>query len=992
MGKFIDRNTAVKIVRLFALLKRQRQSHSAKYELALLNAYLEFYFGQRAKYELIEYYNLQIANLSIDYSLNYDLWIDDINRELDFLSKCLNHKQRYKLAFTLFEYLQFLFLYTNTNEDQNAYDDCINSITHYFKLNETVCFDIKAILGNNFALLKKTENVIVVGQFRNHKPKRFASIEVENIKGKVWAYYIPQIDSFAIKYLGKSELLLNSYILSSDCIYQLSKGGIVYNDTTIVISYSQLRSRISQQNGDLIELEAKNLSYKYKRSIQGVKPISFKVCGGELLAIMGGSGTGKTTLVSLLSGRIKPESGKVQINGLELHNKKHISTLSKQIGFVPQMDLLNEDLTVWQNLNFYAQLSRDNLSKQQRETKVEHLLKELGLEKSRNLKVGNAVEKVISGGQRKRLNISLELIREPSILILDEPSSGLSSKDALQVILMLREIANQGKIVIINIHQPTSEIFHQLDKLVIMDSDGYPVYFGEPFNAAAYFKKHLNLMDSSIDDTIQIGYYNPEQIMELIEYKGTDKLGNQLRKRVFSPANWYEKFNKSLPKSYFIETALMQLPEVGTHLPAYLKQMAIYFKRNLISRIADKSYLLFSLLGSPLLAFLISSLLRESTSDDGIYSYGSNINIPVFIFIGVVVSLFLGMINSVGEINKDKRQLTQESYLNLSSSAYLLSKILYLLLINFYQIAIYVFISNKIISVQGLYWQYFITYWVASCVMSMVGLYVSIKISSTLSTYLAIPFILIPQILLAGAILDFDDIHRSISNKRYVPTFANLMVSRWTYEAIVDIQFNENLFSRSRQYLYIKQSSADYYINFFIPKLKSLIESNAEDGNFDNRLILINGLNELSRNYPNLPIYDVDLHQTTNVELYNLLENIRLWFIKVRALIREELTNEQYRTNLKPNEHENKRLKEIVLKRNRYLTYTIYENEIIRKFEPAYYINPNKNGRSHLYAPYKNIGNFTIKTWKFNVMVLLLMNLLIVSFVLIALSKKYSRK
>jgi hypothetical protein len=112
----------------------------------------------------------------------------------------------------------------------------------------------------------------------------------------------------------------------------------------------------------------------------------------------------------------------------------------------------------------------------------------------------------------------------------------------------------------------------------------------------------------------------------------------------------------------------------------------------------------------------------------------------------------------------------------------------------------------------------------------------------------------------------------------------------------------------------------------------------------------------------------------------------------VRALIREELTNEQYRTNLKPNEHENKRLKEIVLKRNRYLTYTIYENEIIRKFEPAYYINPNKNGRSHLYAPYKNIGNFTIKTWKFNVMVLLLMNLLIVSFVLIALSKKYSRK
>lgn len=993
MGKYFDKNTAVKIVDLFVLLKRSRENQSERYVTLLLNSYLEFYFTKRAKYELIEYYIEQVANLPLHFESDSSIWCEEVRKELVELSKYINQKQKFQLAFTCFEYLQFISENYTNNIDADCYEELNNLIIASFELDEAVCNDVKTMLSNNFSLVEKAENLLIVGNFKYHQPKTYVTIAVEELKGKLWFYYIAQIDCFVLKYIGDAEVLLNKHILNSDCIYQLNKGGIISNNNKIVVSYSQLKSKVMQRREVLIELEAQDLSYNYRKSTQGVKPLSIKIQGGELLSIMGGSGTGKTTLLSLLSGRIKPDNGDVFINGINLHKKEQNNDLFKQIGFVPQIDLLNEDLTVQQNLCYSAQLSRDNLSKTEKEAKVDQLLIELGLNKSKDLKVGTAVDKVISGGQRKRLNIALELIREPSILFVDEPSSGLSSKDALQVINMLREIADQGKIVVINIHQPTSEIFHLFDKLVIMDRDGYPVYFGEPFYAASYFKKHLNLIDSAIDDSMQIGYYNPEQIMDLIEYEKVDGKGNSTNERVFSPAEWHQLYLKNVDSENVSKPNRIPLPTVGTEVPKYLKQVIIYFKRNIISRFSDRSYFIFTLSGAPILALIISFLLRTSGYNESSYKFIDNINLPVLIFIGVIVSLFLGMINSVGEIHKDKRQLKQESYLNLSSSAYLISKIAYILIINLYQIGVYVLISNTIIEIKGLYWLYFLVFWLASGVMSMIGLYVSIKLNSILSTYIAIPFILIPQILLAGAILDFDDIHKSIANKRYAPFFADLMVSRWTYEAIVDIQMSENLYSRNYHDLYLKKSSADYCLNILIPKLKTIIEKrNDKTLLYNSNDVIQSSFNELHNYYNTLPLNDNDVVSMTNLELYNLLDRIVLWLKEVKNVIRTETLKRNESELYNSEDFENRKLKELVLKRNRYVNYTINDNEIIRKFEPAFYASSCEFGRAHLYAPYKKIANLEVKSWKFNVVVLLLMKVLVAFMVLLALRKKYNKQ
>jgi ABC-type multidrug transport system ATPase subunit len=150
---------------------------------------------------------------------------------------------------------------------------------------------------------------------------------------------------------------------------------------------------------------------------------------------------------------------------------------------------------------------------------VEKVLADLGLDEFRHLKVGSPLNKFISGGQRKRLNIGLELMREPSILFIDEPTSGLSSLDSDMVMALLKEQAVKGKLVIANIHQPSSEIFKLLDKLWIIDKGGYPIYTGNPIDALVYFKTLSGHVNPGQTECQCCGNVASEQILKIIEAK-----------------------------------------------------------------------------------------------------------------------------------------------------------------------------------------------------------------------------------------------------------------------------------------------------------------------------------------------------------------------------------------------------------------------------------------------------------------------------------------
>ena len=206
--------------------------------------------------------------------------------------------------------------------------------------------------------------------------------------------------------------------------------------------------------------------------------VSFKALPGDMIALMGPSGAGKTTLLMTLNGYLPPTSGQVRINGEDLY--AIYDALRGVIGYVPQDDIVHPELTVFEAVKYSARFRLPNdYSEAEIDARVEQTLKDLGLEGQKHLQIGKPEKKVLSGGQRKRVNIALELVTDPVILFLDEPTSGLASDDTTALITLLSDLTKKtGKTIIMTIHQPAKDEYQKFNNTFIMGYGGIPTYFG----------------------------------------------------------------------------------------------------------------------------------------------------------------------------------------------------------------------------------------------------------------------------------------------------------------------------------------------------------------------------------------------------------------------------------------------------------------------------------------------------------------------------------
>ncbi|XP_065846979.1 ABC transporter G family member 22-like isoform X2 [Euphorbia lathyris] len=236
-----------------------------------------------------------------------------------------------------------------------------------------------------------------------------------------------------------------------------------------------------------LTLKFEDLKYRiYQKKYYILDGISGSAHPGEFLALLGPSGSGKTTLVNLLSGRLKSNlnsSGAITYNG-----RPYANILKRRIGFVTQDDVVFSNLTVKETLTYAAFLRLPKiLSRQQKQQRALDVITQLGLERSQDTVIGGECFRgAISGGERKRVCIGQELLLNPSLLCLDEPTSCLDSTTALRIVQILQNMAKGGKTVITTIHQPSSKIFSKFDKLILLGK-GRSLFFGKPSEAMPYF-------------------------------------------------------------------------------------------------------------------------------------------------------------------------------------------------------------------------------------------------------------------------------------------------------------------------------------------------------------------------------------------------------------------------------------------------------------------------------------------------------------------------
>lgn len=907
------------------------------------------------------------------------------------LRKKLTIEERIVITIKLLEILPYNYFDPN-------YAEFVGFVANSLKVSNNEHSTLKSfVTSTTYVNIEPSRLAVIKGPNTNTDDSKTITGEKNGLSGELHFLQVASIQVFLMKYYGNDVLYLDEHEVVPERVYMFHVGSTLNGEHINSILYSHLVSLTSTNTGKKVELAAENLEYTYRLSKNGIKRFSISEESGQLIGIMGGSGVGKSTLLNLLTGKQKPSKGKVLINGYDVNTEKPF--IQGIIGFVPQDDLLFENLTVYQNLRYNALLSFGNHTEKQIDELVKHVLVELDLSDIEHLKVGSALSKVISGGQRKRLNIALELLREPTILFVDEPTSGLSSSDSLMVMRLLKAQANKGKLVIVNIHQPSDKIFRLMDKLWVLDKGGYPIYTGNAMEAINYFRQIENPNSMPQSSCTACGHINPDQILEIVERKKVDDTGKITSTRRHTPEELYNLYVENIQSHVTINPQKQKLPKNNFRLPNVIRQLNIFFSRNLRSRLANVQYVLLNILEPVILAAILAFFVKYSSGNG--YIFAENKNLPAFIFMSVIVSLFIGLMVSAEEIIGDRKILEREQFLNLSKFSYINSKVLYLFILSGLQMLLFVAIGNFIMEIKGLTFQYWIILFSTSCLSNIMGLIVSSALNSVVAIYICIPFILVPQIMLSGTVVDFDNLNPALTRRVYVPLLGDLMPSRWAFESMAVEQYAGNRFERNFFTYDQKISEANFRTTFLIPRLQAKLDDSqrliAQKGPNEQKVkqhlqLIANEIKQLVKftQIPTFEYIDDILEGVLNDKIYEELSGY-LFFIKnvysgdykqaqqqkneVYNNLVEKLGSDGF-YQLKQQNY-NSALTSWVLRNNEVSKYLETDDRIIQKYEPIYMKPDNPLGHAQFYAPYKYFNGQYIKTIWFNITILWLYSILL---------------
>lgn len=473
---------------------------------------------------------------------------------------------------------------------------------------------------------------------------------------------------------------------------------------------------------------------------------SLRIPEGEMIAIMGPSGCGKSTLMNALNGYFPATKGRVQIMGIDL-NKQNYPYLKQFIGFVPQDDIVHRNLTVAQSLRFAAKLKLPDASNAEIKQRIQEVCENLKISDKDVAGIQKRRVSDLSGGQRKRVSIAVELLTKPRILFLDEPTSPLDPQTIDEFLDCLKNLTQPrngepGTTVVLVTHKPGD--LEDMDKVIFMAAGGYLAYYG-PVNEFSE-------------------YFNVKKVNEVYQQLSSSKSGPKFRDRW--QATPEGRAATGTPPRPSKERAAKGKRESGIRQAWWLTRRYLNIKTN--DRI--NTFLLFA--QAPVIAGLTVAIFNSLTQ--GVF------------FMMAISAIWFGTNNAAREVVGEWAIYVRERMFNLKILPYLASKLLVLTLLSCIQAVVFVFIiwigfshpdtNEPLLQYPGLS----ILGMLSICfVSSLIGLLISVAVNNTEKVMTLVPLVVIPQILLSGMLAP-------IQEGNLIDWASRVTISRWSMELLID--------------------------------------------------------------------------------------------------------------------------------------------------------------------------------------------------------------
>ena len=516
-----------------------------------------------------------------------------------------------------------------------------------------------------------------------------------------------------------------------------------------------LDEKVLEKN-KLTAIRAEGITKTFENGYVGIQPMSFSVPSRSFVAVMGPSGCGKTTLMNMLNGADPASGGKVYIHGLEL--TRNFEMLKQKIGYVPQDDIVHKELTVNQSLYYAAKLKmNEDTTEEEIQQRINEVCKNLNIndKEIRENKVKN-----LSGGQRKRVSIAVELLNNPVVLFLDEPTSPLDPEtiDGFLKSIKSLTVLEQTTVIMVT-HKPTDLPY--ADKIIFLGKKGYPAYYGNEKDLFGYF----GIKSGNIAD-----------IYSLLSH--TDQ-----------SFRWYENWEK-IHKASGAKEDPSKVNHKGRYSP--FRQFVWLTRRYANIKLNDKANMAILIIQPIIIPIALIYIFTE-------------LQLGV-LFLMAISAIWLGVSNAAKEIVEEMPIYKRERLFNLKILPYLFSKIVFLSFIALVQVAIFILIlklrfsSGEIRLVNVPQMAVFMFYLAFSA--SLLGLLLSVLFNSSKQVMSVIPIILIPQIIFAGVIANINSKDKEI--------LSYTMLSRWGTEGLARIQDNHTAYKvyeySPNDYLYIQHN------------------------------------------------------------------------------------------------------------------------------------------------------------------------------------------